>query len=180
MITDRFSGRGLGRQYSPDICPVWEDGGKRYEIGQFHGKNETLAMEESGRFFVERGRYVGNAVPREVEVAHFDGGHATSDMVDHRRCNDLSNGGCFFLSGWNKWFREDWSEIRPLVDDDADDLSSQFGHFANCLSINDKKTSVFSRGGSTACRRQMGHRRANRPLTVAIGTIRPMTRLSTN
>lgn len=143
MITDRFSGRGLGRQYSPDICPVWEDGGKRYEIGQFHGKNETLAMEESGRFFVERGRYVGNAVPREVEVAHFDGGHATSDMVDHRRCNDLSNGGCFFLSGWNKWFREDWSEIRPLVDDDADDLSSQFGHFANCLSIKDKKQAYF-------------------------------------
>ena len=123
MITDRFSGRGLGRQYSPDICPVWEDGGKRYEIGQFHGKNETLAMEESGRFFVERGRYVGNAVPREVEVA--------------------SNGGCFFLSGWNKWFREDWSEIRPLVDDDADDLSSQFGHFANCLSIKDKKQAYF-------------------------------------
>lgn len=36
-----------------------------------------------------------------------------------------------------------WSEIRPLVDDDADDLSSQFGHFTNCLSINDKKQAYF-------------------------------------
>lgn len=120
-------------------------GGKRgnYEIGQFYGKDETLAMEEGGSFLVERGRYVGHAVPREVEVTHFDGSHATSDMIDHRRCNDLSNGGCLFLRGWNKRFGEDWSEVGPLVDDDADDLSSQFRHFANCLRIVAIKRSYF-------------------------------------